>query len=167
MTKRLEILQNSLIKKEVLFDEKLQTHFDTVAEANGQPLNDKRNGQATLNKWDRQSEGLRNLKESIAKTENAIEEEKSKIIDCEGTKNKLPTLILLMLEKGTLNQWRRHPNTFFVNGVDKARLCWDDKKKVIAHKYIKSITDKNQFKIFAATFNELYKAINLRNNRED
>ena len=50
MSKRLEILKNSLVKKEQQFNEKLQTHFDTVKQSNGQPLNDKRNGQATLNK---------------------------------------------------------------------------------------------------------------------
>ena len=67
-TKRLQILENSLIKKNDLFDEKLNNHFETVKQANGQPLNDKRNGQATLNKWDRQNESLLNLKENIEKS---------------------------------------------------------------------------------------------------
>lgn len=65
MSRRLEILKGSLIKKETLFDEKLQHHFDTVAQANGQPLNDKRNGRSTLAKWDKQSDSLRTLDSSI------------------------------------------------------------------------------------------------------
>ena len=56
MSRRLEILKASLAKKQTLFDQRLQQHFDTVKEANGQPLNDKRNGRVTLNKWDKQSD---------------------------------------------------------------------------------------------------------------
>jgi hypothetical protein len=158
-TKRLIILENSLEKKKKQFDDKLQNHIDTVKQANGQPLNDKRNGQATLNKWERQNDSLRNLQESIAKTENAIEIEKGKIFECESVKNNLPTVILDMVENGTLNQWRKHPNTFFVNGVDKARIVWDSKKKVVAHKYSKHITDKDQWKLFAKTYNEIFKSV--------
>lgn len=158
-TKRLKILEGSLEKKKALFDEKLQNHINTVKQANGQPLNDKRNGQATLNKWEKQNEALRNLQESIVKTENAIEIEKGKILECEAVKNDLPQCILCMLEEGKLTQWRKHPNTFFVNGVEKARIIWDSKKKIVAHKYIKQITDKDQWKLFALTYNELYKTL--------
>lgn len=158
-TKRLIILENSLEKKKKQFNDKLQNHIDTVKQANGQPLNDKRNGQATLNKWERQNDSLRNLQESIAKTENAIEVEKGKIIECESVKNSLPDAILEMMVNGTLIQWRKHPNTFFVNGVDKARIVWDNKKKVVAHKYSKQITDKDQWKLFAKTYNELFKSV--------
>ncbi len=41
---RLEILKNSLEKKQAKFNEKLNEHFMEVRRANGQPLNDKRNG---------------------------------------------------------------------------------------------------------------------------
>ncbi len=160
-TKRLEILKHSLIKKNKLFDDKLQNHFNTVKQANGQPLNDKRNGQATLNKWERQNESLNNLKESIAKTKRAIGEEKDKISDVECQKRTLPDAILEMIEKGVLTQWRKHPNRFFVNGVDKARLVWNEKQKTITHSYSKAITDKDQWKLFARTFNELHNAINF------
>ena len=158
-TKRLEILENSLIKKNNLFDDKLQNHIDTVRQANGQPLNDKRNGQATLNKWDRQNDSLRTLKESIAKTENAIEREKGKIHGVEYIKKNLPSAMLEMLESGKLTQWRKHPSIFFVKGVDKARIVWDAKNKVIAHRYSKAITDKGQWKTFASTFNKILKSI--------
>lgn len=158
-TKRLIILENSLEKKKKQFDERLQNHINTVKQANGQPLNDKRNGQATLDKWERQNDSLRNLKESIAKTEDAIDREKGKIIDCESEKKNLPIAILDMIENGTLTQWRKHPNTFFVTGVDKARIVWDKKKKVVAHKYSKQITDKDQWKLFAKTYNELFNSV--------
>jgi len=159
-TKRLIILESSLEKKKKQFSEKLQNHFETVKKANGQPLNDKRNGQATLNEWDKQNNHLRNLDESINKTERAIEIEKGKILDCESVKNILPKEIFEMIENGTLTQWRKHPNTFFVKGVDKARICWDNKKKIVSHKYLNKITDKYQFKLFAKTYNNLFKSIN-------
>ena len=158
-TKRLEILENSLVKKNNLFDEKLNNHIDTVKQANGQPLNDKRNGQATLNKWDRQNDSLRTLKESIAKTENAIDHEKGKIFGTERVKETLPAKMLEMLESGRLTQWRKHPKFFFIEGVDKASIVWDAKNKVIAHRYSKTITDKEQWKLFASTFNEILKSI--------
>ena len=161
-SKRLEILEASLIKKKALFDEKLQNHFDTVKQANGQPLNDKRNGQATLNKWERQNQSLRDLEEGIEKTKCAIEKERGKIIDVEIAKETFPKPILDMIESGELNQWRKHPNRFFVPNVDKARIIWDDKKKIISHQYSKSITDKDQWKLFAKTFNKLLKQ--LQNN---
>ncbi|TXD47347.1 hypothetical protein [Polaribacter sp. IC073] len=161
-TKRLEILENSLIKKSTAFDEKLQNHFKTVKQANGQPLNDKRNGQATLNKWEKQNDSLRTLQESIEKTKNAIENEKGKILDVESEKEYFPTVILEMIESGVLIQWRKHPNTLFVNGVDKARIHYDKKKEIVSHKYIKQVTDKEQFKTFAKAFNHLHKNINLK-----
>ena len=73
MTKRLEVLKASLVKKEAELDRRMQAHFDTVKEANGQPLNDKRNGQATLNKWEKQNDAIRNQQAEIEKTKRAIE----------------------------------------------------------------------------------------------
>lgn len=157
--KKLTVLENSLQKKKKQFDDKLQNHINTVKQANGQPLNDKRNGQATLNKWAKQNDILRDLKESIEKTERAIQIEKNKIVGCELVKNDLPAPILKMLENGRLIQWRKYPNTFFVKNVDKARIVWDKKKKVIAHKYSKQIIDKNQRSVFAKTYNELFKCV--------
>lgn len=45
---RLEILKNSLAKKQAAFDAAFTEHTDDVKSANGQPLNDKRNGAATF-----------------------------------------------------------------------------------------------------------------------
>ena len=158
-TRRLEILENSLIKKNAVLNDKFETHFASVKQANGQPLNDKRNGRATLDKWDRQNEAIRNQKESIAKTERAIEKEKGKIIDVEGAKETFPNIILEMLESGQLIQWRKHPNTFFIKGVDKARIVWDTKKKIIFTRYRNSITEQEIWKIFASTFNTILKIL--------
>lgn len=158
-TTRLQILETSLLKKQAEFDEKLQHHFDTVKQANGQPLNDKKNGPATLKKWDQQNQALRNLQDSIAKTERAIEIEKYKISNVEGAKKGFPQPILDMLESGQLIQWRKHPNTFFVKGVDKARIVWDEKDKIIFTRYKNSISDPEVWRTFAKTFNTLLKQL--------
>ena len=78
-SRRMEILQQSLAKKQAAFDKRLQNHFDDVLSANGQPLNDKRNGQATLNRWERQNDGLRTADKEIEKTQRAIEREQAAI----------------------------------------------------------------------------------------
>lgn len=156
---RLEILKASLIKKEALLDKKFETHFADVRQANGQPLNDKRNGRSTLNRWDRQSDALRNLKQGIEKTKRAIEIEEGKIVDTEAAKKTFPKVILDLIETGDLIQWRKHPNTFFVSGVDKARIVWNSKNKVITHRYTSEVTDKEQWRKFAKTFNLIRAAL--------
>ena len=153
---RLTILENSLAKKKELFSDKLSSHIDTVKQANGQPLNDKRNGASTLSKWDRQNDSLRTLDESIKKTENAIEREKSKIAGVEYANKNIPKIILDLVENGTLNQWRKYPNRFFVNGVDKARIIWDVKDKNVSYKYLRQIPNKEQFDKFKEIYNTLY-----------
>jgi len=163
-SKRLTVLENSLIKKEAVLNDRFESHFTSVKQANGQPLNDKRNGQATLDKWERQNEAIRNQQASIEKTKRAIEKEKSKIAGVEHAKGTLPTCILEMIESGQLIQWRKHPNTFFVEGVDKARIVWDDKKKLIFTRYKNAITDKDVWKIFATTFNSLLKEMQKQND---
>jgi hypothetical protein len=158
-TKKLKILKASLIKKEAVLDQRYETHFASVKQANGQPLNDKRNGQATLNKWDRQNQAIQNQKESIEKTKLAIEKEEGKIIDTEGVKKELPIVILEMLETEQLIQWRKHPNTFFVKGVDKARIVFDPKKRIIFTRYRDSITEQDVWKLFVSAFNTILKQL--------
>ena len=84
---RLYILKASLQKKQAKFNEKLNEHFTDVKSTNGQPLNDKRNGAATMNRWNRQNDVLSNIKKEIEKTEHAIEREESKIRALEYSKN--------------------------------------------------------------------------------
>lgn len=160
MATRLEILEASLAKKQASFDKKLKEHFDTVAQANGQPLNDKRNGRATLNKWERQDNALRSLQESIDRTKEAIEREKSTANYVERITGDLPERILEMIEAGELIQWRKYPNMFFVPGVNKARIIWDAKKQIVAHKFVSSIVDAGAHQKFARVYNELYAIYN-------
>ena len=159
-SKRLEVLKKSLEKKEKKFDHKLEEHIDTVKQANGQPLNDKRNGRSTMNKWERQNDALRNLKEGIEKTKRAIEIEEDKIHSVNHINNFIPKEILKLVENGELNQWRKHPHTFFVPGVDKARIVWDLKRKVVAHKYAYQITEQEQRTKFSKIYNSLHTALN-------
>ena len=159
---RLEILQNSLAKKEKVLADKLNNHFDSVKSANGQPLNDKRNGQATMNKWDKQSQGIANQLAEIEKTKNAIWREQAKINGCEAVKSQLPPILLDLLEEGKITQWRKYPNHFFVVGVEKARMIYDFKTGLISHSYVNQIKDKEQFNIFK----DLYNHINEVHNKK-
>ena len=162
MSKRLEILKNSLAKKEQQLNAKFDEHFATVKQANGQPLNDKRNGQATLNKWERQNECIRTLQKSIEATKQAIEKEESKIKGVEHVNTFIPAEILKLVESGDLIQWRKHPHTFFVPGVDKARIVWDEKRKLVCHKFVSAITVQEQRTKFVRTYNPLCALLNGR-----
>ena len=162
MTKRLEILNQSLVKKEQQLNAKFDEHFATVKQPNGQPLNDKRNGQATLNKWERQNEGIRTMQKSIEATKQAIEIEEGKIKDVEYVNTFIPTEILELVESGDLIQWRKYPHTFFVPGVDKARIVWDEKRKVVAHKFVSAITVQEQRSKFVKIYNSLNKILNVK-----
>jgi hypothetical protein len=141
-----------LIKKEALFDTKLQDHMDTVRMANGQPLNDKRNGRATLNKWERQNDSLRTLKVSIQKTKDAIDKEMTKIVNVESLA--LPPYIQEAIDAGLITQWRRHPRFFFVVGVEKGRIALNEQNGTISATYIREIPD-DQY----ATFRDVYNGI--------
>lgn len=159
-TKRLEILENSLLKKESEFSRRLENHIQDVNRANGQPMNDKRNGHVTLNRWDRQNESLRRLQEGIQKTKDAIEREQGKIKDCEAVN--IPEELQELLDEGKITQWRKHPNRFFVVGVEKARLILVEDGRVM-HKYVSQIPKGvGQFEIFKEVFNHLNRTLNKR-----
>ncbi|HJV72719.1 MAG TPA: hypothetical protein VJ654_00730 [Noviherbaspirillum sp.] len=162
-SKRLDVLRASLAKKQTLFDEKLSGHMSFVKEANGQPLNDKRNGQATIGKWEKQNDALRTLDQSIKKTEAAIAREESKVAFVEITNESVPAQIMNLVAGGVLSQWRKHPTTFFVNGVDKARIVWDADKKIVAHRYVREIPDAAQHKKFAQVYNGLNAIFSKKN----
>ncbi len=159
MSKRLEILKKSLAKKEQELQRRLDEHFATVKQANGQPLNDKRNGSATLKKWEKQNDGIRNVQTSIEKTKQAIEIEGNKVLEVELSKKYIPKEILQLVESGELIQWRKYPHTFFVHGVDKARIVWIEKTKQVAHKFLNEIPTIDQRKKFAQVFNLLAKQL--------
>lgn len=152
MSNRLNILKASLAKKEALFDDRLQTHFSTVAQANGQPLNDKRNGRATLNKWDKQSDGLRSLQESIQRTKDAIEREEGKIANASLVE--LPLYLQQAIDDGLITQWRKFPRFFFVTGVKHGRIVLDEITGIIGHRYLSKVP-KDEYPIFRDVFNNL------------
>jgi len=152
MSKRLGILKASLAKKEARFDERLQNHFDTVAQANGQPLNDKRNGRATLSNWGKQSDGLRALQDSIQRTKDAIEREEAKIANVSLVE--LPAYLQQAIDDGLITQWRKHPRFFFVVGVNSARIVLDEESGIIGHRYLNKVS-KDEYPTFRDVFNKL------------
>lgn len=155
MTKRLEILKASLEKKEAKMNAKISEHFATVKQANGQPLNDKRCGAATLRKWDRQNDAIFRAQEEIEKTKAAIEREERTIANVNGLS--LPSFIQSALEAGELTQWRKYPNRFFVPGVEKGRIIWNVEKQVLMYSYLSEIP-ADQYPKFRHTFNKLRQA---------
>lgn len=159
MSKKLEILKKSLTKKEEQLNEKFNQHFASVKQANGQPLNDKKNGRATLNKWEKQNEGIRAIQKSIEATKQAIEKEELKIKGVEHSNTYIPFEIQKLVKSGELTQWRKFPNIFFVSGVEKARIIWDEKKKIVAYKYLTQIPTKEQRAKFARVYNSLYSVL--------
>lgn len=157
---RLDILKASLEKKQAKFDNKLDEHFADVRSANGQPLNDKRNGASTMRRWDKQNDALLSQQKEIEKTKNAIDNEEWKQKDIAKHKATMPVEILELIQNGTLKQWGKYPHIMFVDGVDKARIIWDDKKRVVMHKFANTLTDKEQRSKFAQVYNHLCSAIN-------
>ena len=142
-----------------MFNQKLNNHIATVKQANGQPLNDKRNGRATLNKWENQNNSLKTLQLEIEKTKQAIENETAKIKNVEHTQNILPSQIIDLINEGTLIQWRKYPNMFFVQDIEKARIIWNVKKKRLEHKYFNLVIDIEQRKKFANIYNQLHNSL--------
>lgn len=150
---RLEILTQSLEKKEAELERRLDAHFDDVKRANGQPLNDKRNGQATINRWEKQSYAIKNQKESIEKTKAAIEREENKRNATNYAYECMPQPIKELIDDGVLTIWRKHPNTMFVCGIKKARISY--RKGKLVHKYAYLIEDDEQYDEFMAIFNTI------------
>lgn len=157
---RLDILKSYLEKKGARFHEKLDAHFSDVGNANGQPVNDKRNGRATLSRWEKQNASLRDMYEDIERTKEAIRDEENKQKVIARVKDGMPKAITDLIEEGTLKQWGKYPNIMFVEGVDKARIIWDAKKQKVMHKFFASITEPEQRRKFAGVYNLLHHEIN-------
>lgn len=153
---RLRVLKASLAKKQARFDERIGQHFAAVRAANGQPLNDKRNGESTMKKWERQNDALRSAQAGIEVTQAAIEREAATIERVAAVE--LPAAIQSRIEAGELSQWRKHPTTFFVAGVEKARIVLLPDGQV-AHRYARCITDPEQRRVFARVYNAIHAEI--------
>jgi len=156
---RLDILKNSLEKKKQVLDSRYDAYFEDVKRGNGQPMNDKRNGQATLNRWDRKSNSIRSAEEAIKVTEEAIIKHEYREKAIERTKSILPAPLLDSLTSGDIRQWHRFPNYFFVKGVEKGRFFWDTKTKCIRLKYMSQIPNKEQKDLFISVVRQLDKDI--------
>lgn len=122
--------------------------------ANGQPLNDKRNGAATMDRWEKQSSTIRNAQNEVKKTERAIEREEGKLAEVEYANGKLPQYVLDMVVAGEITQWRKHPNTFFVPCVDKGRVFVDLDTGAIGVRYMHAVP-KDQYPKFRDTVNKM------------
>lgn len=147
---RLDVLQTSLQKKKARVDAAFDNHFADVKSANGQPLNDKRNGAATMDRWEKQSNTIRNAQNEVKRTERAIDREANKIADVDYANGKLPQYVLDMVAAGEITQWRKHLNTFFVPGVDKGRVFVDLDIGAIGVRYMHAIP-KDQYPKFRDT----------------
>lgn len=140
-SKRLEKLQESLSKKETNLDRRFDNHFSDVRGANGQPLNDKRNGASTVARWDRQSDGIRSEKAGIEKTKKAIQREQDLISNVASTE--VHPALKTAMDNGEITQWRKYPNRFFVPGVDKGRIVFDEKNGTIGVAYLSDVSKEH------------------------
>jgi hypothetical protein len=122
---RLEILQNSLIKKEAKLAALLDAHFESSKATNGQPMNDKRNGASFFKKMESQNNAIRKANAEIDKTKAAIQREQSKINNVNYENLTTPKPFLDAMVRGEITQWRKYPNRFFVVGIEKARIVWE------------------------------------------
>lgn len=152
MSTRMEVLQASLVRKTALFDTKLEGHFQTVAQANGQPLNDKRNGRATLHQWGTQDAALQALEVGIQKTKAAIEREQFKVNYVAAVS--IPPYLQAAVASGLLTQWRKFPRMFFITGVEGGRIALDEKTGALGHRHLAKVPVE-QRALFCDTYNEL------------
>jgi len=154
---RLKILKASLEKKEAKLNERFEVRFDLQRQTNGQPMNDKRNGQAFFKQCNKKDDAIRNQMKEIEKTKEAIEREEYKIKEVEAAKENLPSVVLEAIEQGILKQWRKFPHICFVEGVEKARIIWKDGK--LLNSYYLSIPTPEQKEVFKTVYNKLRQAI--------
>ncbi|MEY4904126.1 MAG: hypothetical protein RLZZ292_1941 [Bacteroidota bacterium] len=142
MTNRLDILENSLKKKEEVLANRLTNHFNFVKSANGQPMNDKRNGADFFKAQDKQNDAIRNASNGVDKTKVAIEREEKAIKRVNSIE--LPIIITEALEAGEIMQWRKFPHIFFVAGVEKGRIIYNKKTKDLFCSHYSEIPTKEQ-----------------------
>ena len=119
-----------------------------------------------MKRWDRQNDTLSKIQKEIEKTQTAIEREESRIRCIDRNRSSMPEEIQKLINDGTLKQWGRYPHIMFVEGVDKARIICDDRKKVVMHKFVSSIADTEQRKKFARVYNSLNASINEETGKQ-
>jgi hypothetical protein len=158
MSKRLEILKASLIKKEAELAKRISENMATVRETNGQPLIVKMGKQSVRShvaRVERQNNAIRTLTESIEVTKRAIEVEGNKMASVAACE--LPDALTQAVKDGLITQWRRFPNTFFVVGVEKGRIVWKDRE--LWHRYGNEIPTIEQRRLFNQVYSTLRESI--------
>lgn len=156
MATRREILEASLAKKEASFNAKLSEHMEDVIGAQGEPMAGHRRGNQVLARWEKQNSALKRADEGIQKTKAALEREDyrdARNAEAASTLANMPLEIQALVSEGVLIQWAKHPTFFFVDGVDKARIRFNN--GVLSHRYARQIEDKDQYAKFRDTYNEL------------
>lgn len=149
-SKRLDRLLHSLEKKQVLADRSIEEHSREVRARMGQPFH--RSEASTLNRFRRQEQAIKNKLQEVKKTERAIEREKELIKRVHSTK--LPNAINEAIQSGEITQWRKYPNRFFVKGVEKGRIIWDEQKGQLLNSHYSQIPEE-QKPIFKKAFYDL------------
>lgn len=119
-----------------------------------------------MKRWNRQNDTLSKMQKEIEKPQTAIEREESRIRCIDRNRSSMPEEIQKLINDGTLRQWGKYPHIMFVEGVDKARIIWDDRKKVVMHKFVSSITDTEKRRKFARVYNSLNASINKETGKQ-
>jgi hypothetical protein len=156
-----------LARKEDELNRRFDNQFEHQRKTNGQPMNDKRNGRAWFNKKDKLDQAIGKQMEEIEKSKAYIKRLEERVAFLEKWEKELPAPLLEATLAGRLNQWKRHPRMFFVEGVEKARIVWNSDTKTIGATYVKQIPSKEQYAIFRDTFNGLRKELGLSNPTPD
>lgn len=116
--KRLEILLNSLKKKEELFE---------LAEYNRAVLavDFHRLGMCDIKKYRKKLKAEKKALYDLQTTKNAIKQEEEILKRVEQAKGAFPKVIINLIENKTIKQWRKRENVFFVDGVNYASIIYE------------------------------------------
>jgi len=157
-TKRLEILNNSLTKKQKIFNDLFITYTEEVKKAQGEPLRGHRRGNKILNTWEKTAQRLTIKLKEIKKTQRAIDRETYKGKKKEKALIKHQPHIKKMIEDGILSVWRKHERIAFVVGVDRARIYFEEVDSVYyleGHKFYNQIECQEQKEKFKTIYNDI------------
>lgn len=157
-TKRLEILNNSLTKKQKIFNDLFIAHTEEVKKAQGEPLRGHRRGNKILKTWEKTAQRLTIKLKEIKKTQRAIDREKYKGKKKEKALMKHQPHIKKMIEDGILSVWRKHERIAFVVGVDRARIYFEEIDSVYyieKHKFYNEIECPEQKEKFKNIYNDI------------
>lgn len=159
---RRQTLEASLARKEAKFNEALSSHMYDVKGAQGEPMAGHHGGEKVLSRWERQNNSLRRQSEGIEKTKKALEREDYRDlvkVDAQEKLLKMPQIIQDLVSDGTLNQWKKHPTIFFVDGVSKARIQIKGGKAY--HRFASQCANNEEFQLFRSIYNKVNKEVNL------